>query len=38
MTKIITIMLGISALTAAGNSLPPCPENSLPPCPEFSMR
>lgn len=38
MTKMITIMLGISALTAIGNSLPPCPENSLPPCPEFSMR
>jgi len=38
MTKIITIMPGISALTAVGNSLPPCPENSLPPCPELSVR
>ncbi len=38
MIKTITIMLGISALTAVGNSLPPCPENSLPPCPEYSVR
>ncbi len=38
MTKMITILLGITALTAAGNSLPPCPENSLPPCPELSVR
>ncbi len=38
MTKIITIMLGISSLTAIGNSLPPSPENSLPPCPELSVR
>ena len=38
MTKMITILMGITALTAAGNSLPPCPENSLPPCPELSVR
>lgn len=38
MTKMITILMGITALTATGNSLPPCPENSLPPCPELSAR
>ena len=38
MTKMITILLGITTLTASGNSLPPCPENSLPPCPEYSVR
>ena len=29
MTKMIPILLGITALTAAGNSLPPCPELSV---------
>lgn len=27
-------MLGLTALTAAGNTLPPTPENTLPPTPE----
>lgn len=34
--KMIAIMLGMTALTTLGNSLPPTPENSLPPTPEFA--
>jgi hypothetical protein len=37
MMKTIAIVLGLTALTAAGNTLPPTPENTLPPTPEFAM-
>ena len=37
MMKTIAIVLGLTALTAAGNTLPPTPENTLPPTPEFGM-
>lgn len=37
MMKTIAIMLGFTALTAVGNTLPPTPENTLPPTPEFCM-
>lgn len=33
--KTIAIVLGLTALTAAGNTLPPTPENTLPPTPEM---
>lgn len=35
--KTIAIVLGLTALTAAGNTLPPTPENTLPPTPEFIL-
>ena len=37
MMKTIAIVLGLTALTAAGNTLPPTPENTLPPTPELGM-
>lgn len=35
--KTIAIVLGLAALTATGNTLPPTPENTLPPTPEFGI-
>ena len=35
--KTIAIVLGLTALTAVGNTLPPTPENTLPPTPEFGI-
>lgn len=35
--KTIAIVLGLAAMTAVGNTLPPTPENTLPPTPEFAM-
>ena len=37
MMKTIAIVLGLTALTAAGNTLPPTPENTLPPTPEIGV-
>lgn len=37
MMKTIAIVLGLTTLTAVGNTLPPTPENTLPPTPEFAM-
>ena len=34
MMKTIAIVIGLGALTAVGNTLPPTPENTLPPTPE----
>lgn len=35
MMKTIAIVIGLTTLTAVGNTLPPTPENTLPPTPEM---